>query len=44
MAGVAEGWSAQSELDLEELVVEVLSAEMKADPGDLARREPRRFR
>ena len=29
MAGVAEGWTAQSELDLEELVIEVLSAEVK---------------
>lgn len=28
MAGVAEGWTAESELDLEELVIEVLSAEV----------------
>ncbi|MGA2530526.1 MAG: hypothetical protein ABSG36_15385 [Acidimicrobiales bacterium] len=32
MAGAGEGWSGQSDLDLEELVAEVLSAEMKADP------------
>ncbi|MGD0942850.1 MAG: hypothetical protein ABR972_01025 [Acidimicrobiales bacterium] len=31
MAGVAEGWTEQSDLALEELVVEVLTAEMKGD-------------
>jgi hypothetical protein len=31
MAGVAEGWTEQSELALEELVVEVLAAEVKGD-------------
>jgi len=31
MAGVAEGWTEQSELALEDLVVEVLAAELKGD-------------
>jgi hypothetical protein len=31
MAGATEGWTGQSELDLENLVAEVLSAETKAD-------------
>ena len=31
MAGVAEGWTEQSELALEDLVVEVLVAELKGD-------------
>ena len=31
MAGVAEGWTEQKELALEDLVAEVLSAEQKAD-------------
>ena len=33
IAGVSEGWSEQNELDLEELAVELLSAEMKDDPA-----------
>ena len=33
MAGVAEGWTEQSELALEDLVIELLSAEMKDDPA-----------
>jgi hypothetical protein len=32
MAGGSEGWTEQSELDLEQLVGEVLSAEVKGDP------------
>jgi hypothetical protein len=31
MAGVAEGWTEQKELALEDLVAEVLSAELKGD-------------
>jgi len=31
MAGVAEGWTEQSELALEDLVVEVLEGELKGD-------------
>ena len=36
MAGGSEGWTEQSELDLEQLVGEVLSAEVKGDPTSKA--------
>jgi hypothetical protein len=33
IAGVTEGWTEQTELDLEDLVVELLASEMKDDPA-----------